>query len=377
MVPNQLILCVWILCMVLTMIAIFNMNVFKFLDDSTPVRKNHLGELRFILSSAVLFHHLVLCGFYFDGQNWTDAGHNISAYFGKASVAIFFMISGFLFGVVNKNNFEFWVSFYTKRLFRLGPMCFVSSFLCLLFIFSVGEMAFDFKYTVLKSILWFDAGILNIKPDVNSVKRALLVNAGATWTLRWEWCLYFFLPILSFFSCKNKIILSSVICIFAMTIIFYVCHIKGVYYSERLLVIYSVFFGVLCRNTTVFDKREIMLLLLSIGAAVCDFLVLNKPSLLFPSCVFLMASKGSCFLGFLKKHKGLKRLGNISYSVFHLHGIIWYFIFFSMGGYLKIASVWIFLSIVTVGFFVIVVAATAFYVYVEKKAYVYFIRLQH
>lgn len=175
---------------------------------------------------------------------------------------------------------------------------------------------------------------------------------------------------LSFFSCMNKIILSCLICTLAMLRIIYTCHIEDVCISERLLVIYSIFFGVFCRNVVFLIKNKFLFLFFLVSV-FCDFIILNKPGVLFPSFLFFVACRGNNALSFLKKYKGLTRLSNISYSIFHLHGIVWYLMFLFMGGVLKEATDVFFLCIITVGFLFILFFSVVFYFFVEKKAYKY------
>lgn len=370
MLPVPWVLYLWMIFMMLVVITLFNMKIFSFLDDGLYVRKNYLGEVRFLLSAAVFFHHLILCGIYFDGLGWGSASYKISAYSGKMAVAMFFMISGFLFGAINKKNVSFWFGFYTKRIFRLGPMYFVSSFLCLGLAFILGDMIYSWGNTVLRSAFWFDLGIFNIRPKVNTLEQAPLINAGATWTLRWEWYLYFSLPILIVINDKLKKIILPLVCGFAMSHILYACYFGGEYMAEYPLVIYSICFGMLCRNIALFDNLKWRLILLMVVVGVFDFFILKKPSLLSVSVVFVAASQKNFLLRFLE-NTGLRRLSNISYSLFHLHGIVWFVMFLLNGEYFKKAPTFGWLIIATGFFFMLIIFATGFYYFVEKRAYAY------
>lgn len=94
-------------------ICVFNTNYFKFLDVKSKNLNYEVNGLRFFLAIGVAFHHFIYSYMYHSGHGWVLRGFDINFFLGRFGVAIFFIISGYLFynKVSSKTN---WKVFFIK-----------------------------------------------------------------------------------------------------------------------------------------------------------------------------------------------------------------------------------------------------------------------
>ena len=166
---------------------------FSFLDE----RRNRAGSidgLRGYLALLVFFHHFVVTYYWKSLQVWERPPEDLYQNFGKVGVAIFFMITGFLFftKINNSRGSLNWLALYSSRFFRIVPLYLAAFFIVLIFVFeatgyelhtSIGQLFKDLTKWGL-----FIGGFIN---DFGDTKRII---AGVDWTLKYEWLFYLLLP---------------------------------------------------------------------------------------------------------------------------------------------------------------------------------------
>lgn len=175
-------------------VFIFSLKFFSFLDKSEKGRISNLDGLRFFLSIAVVFHHMVYSYHWHHGAGWNSTSYDTNEKFGRFGVCLFFMLSSYLMTAKNMSEPYDFLKFYINRFFRIAPLLWFSSSICLVSAVILGRHL-DTQHLVDHLVSWFNVGITADKPDINSFRHATLINAGVTWTLPWEWFLYFSLPI--------------------------------------------------------------------------------------------------------------------------------------------------------------------------------------
>jgi peptidoglycan/LPS O-acetylase OafA/YrhL len=159
-----------------------------------------LGGLRGIVALAVVVHHSVMIYLEY-GRGYYGAP---TSYFqnqlGSTGVAIFFMISAYLFcgALIKKEGRVELVRFIEGRFCRILPLYAVLVFATLAFAFYLTN------FTLLVSPRKLVSSIARLSlfsfVDIYSVNTANIQNFVAhVWTLRYEWLLYATLPILGFF----------------------------------------------------------------------------------------------------------------------------------------------------------------------------------
>ncbi|HCB1684160.1 TPA: hypothetical protein MYP94_005531, partial [Citrobacter braakii] len=179
----------------------------------------------------------------------------------------------------------------------------------------------SFKGQLWNVIYWFDAGLINNRPNICGFNNSSLINAGVTWTLHWEWLLYFSLPIISLFK-NNKNGLPVIIFIGFFDVLV-IPHYD--YNSAVNILLFCA--GFLAREISFKIKNNSMISFFTVFLFYSLFATHNidMTLLMVPfACLFfvLIIQKGS-FWGVLN-NRGIVRLGEVSYSFYLLHGIGWF-----------------------------------------------------
>ncbi len=322
MVEHKFLL-LWMLIVMFFSYCIFSMKIFFFIDSvSDDSRRKNVDGLRFFLSALVAFHHYVLCYYYFEGKGWalenlSDYAFNMRA--GSVAVMIFFILSGFLFYGLKTDK---WDVFYFKRFLRIAPVFFFSSLICIAVAAFIRRHELDYTEFRYSFLLWFDAGITGEKSSLLGMPDSMFINASVTWTLFWEWGLYFSLPLVLLLRDKAKPLTFSLICLFLSVYVFRVMKPE-----------YSIFLacfscGFLAR-AWVFDQRYSKLKC-DIGVLSCVgilFLFYESPYSIYAlpvlALLFIFIVSGGDVFGLLSC-RAMVRLGEISYSIYLLHGIFWF-----------------------------------------------------
>jgi peptidoglycan/LPS O-acetylase OafA/YrhL len=357
----------WIIFCLLLSGVILNIFTKKNKEINDEKRELNIDGLRYILAGLVAFHHNEFSYNFFLTSHWNN-NLPYEFFIGKFAVAIFFIISGYLFSDINYQG-EHWVGFYIKRFFRIAPMCYISSTLCIIISIYIG--AKNGNNADFKDILyWFDAGITNIHPAVYGVKYSHLINAGVTWTLVWEWLFYFSLPLFVIVSGnKNKLAIILTI----ITFCFYI-YSKFDYGAAVFVALFAVgglckqIKNILARKNFTINKKYLEVISIIIVAYL--FFKLDNPLSLSSTVVyfflFLCFSLGADWFGLLTS-RGFVKLGDASYSIYILHGIGWFIMnkicfHFELTRYL-----YIYYGIQTLTWLLICIICIITYTYVEKN----------
>ena len=304
----------------------------KIKNSHSKSRFETIDGLRGFLALAVFIHHSTVWFQFIEEGNWRLPDSNLYIHFGETSVALFFMITSFLFVTklnhIKENEFN-WKVFFISRFFRLAPMYYFSILLIFICVFQISNWSINTNlFTFTKSLFnWLTFTIIG-RPDINNCVFTDKINAGVTWTLTYEWLFYFSLPIISFFISykKPKVIFLIISVLF---IIFFTLHnIIQPYH------IYAFIGGAIAPFLLKFDfiNTKIKNNIASIIVIIC-FLIIrqfssakNEYCILLTSIAFTLIALGATLFGLLKTST-LKFLGDISYSTYLLHGIILFIIF--------------------------------------------------
>ncbi|WP_318594191.1 acyltransferase family protein [Enterobacter kobei] len=287
-------------------------------------REYNIDGLRYLLASLVVFHHhgysenLVKVGV------WGSSDPAL-AYAGTFGVAVFFMITGYLFGEIKKDTN--WISFFIKRIFRIVPMCYVSSVACIVIAAYIG-INNAWKINFNDFIYWFDGGVSGVRPVLFGYKYTNQINAGVTWTLYWEWVFYLSLPIISLLFNKR---FTIGICISIIAVLINLSdYLKIPNLNSSFLLFFAI--GILIRNIkSQYNYKTSSILTNSLAVAImlyCIFLsnkhmAYNVLSALLIGVFFFFIASGVNLFGFITS-KGSVLLGDASYSLYLTHGIGWF-----------------------------------------------------
>ncbi len=350
---------IWFLFSLCFSIVIAGLPLFKSVDGLDKRNKNSLDGLRCVLALMVVFHHFFLNYYLHTEGEWIIKNANFFSNIGPFAVGLFFILSGYLFSNIDLKGLSWWLVFYKKRIFRIVPISIVSSVICIIVAYHYGTSS---DASVMNIIPWFDGGIANIRPTIFGMDGSSLINSGVSWTLVWEWRLYFSLPIVAILV-PLSIRLPVSFSISSISLALFLLS-KSYPFPFDSIALKSIFFfsaGFFCRHIkseriSILSNNKLFQAFIVVITAILLFFSITIAKLLvlvLSVVIFLMVCNGCSFFGLLVS-KGAIRIGIISYSVYLLHGIFWYvgFLSFINEKYLILSSSVVFIAMMVFSFLV-------------------------
>jgi peptidoglycan/LPS O-acetylase OafA/YrhL len=305
------------------------------LDKVAPLslpefRYSSIDGLRGYLAFFVFLHHSYIWHGYIHTHEWVLPDSHLYRYFGTGSVMVFFMITAFLFFGrlldAKKNRAAVdWTYLYISRVMRISPLFLFSTVLA----FIVSGYTYDWLFNndlqkVLKSIfLTLGMGLFGA-PVVDSFIQSGLsapVMAGVLWTLPYEWVFYLVLPVIALLLGLKP---SQYLFLLPLLAIWYL-------FRHDLSVdkAYPFFSGLLAAILVRTNIKNILdgWVAASLAILLLVFCVINfsDPFRFAPLAIltyfFCVVASGNTFFGILNLRVS-RLLGEISYSIYLLHGIV-------------------------------------------------------
>jgi peptidoglycan/LPS O-acetylase OafA/YrhL len=303
--------------------------IFRVVDGADPDPRHRFSSvdgLRGFLAFGVFGHHAVVTHEYLRIGHWDYPPSAFYTLLGEVSVALFFAITGFLFWrkLLNAHGALDWLQLYIGRVFRIAPVYLVAVLALMLVVmtrtnFELREPPHLFFGDVAR---WLSVGILG-QPDVNGYEKTGLLMAGVTWTLRYEWLYYFSLPLLAIFTGGTwhlLFVLGGLAASFAVYVLEPSPH--ALYASLFLCGMLSASLMHAGFRLHLSGKFGLIIGLLCLGLLFTAFYTAKGiAQVLLIGTVFYVLSSGNTVLGLLRI-KPARRLGEISYSVYLLHGLV-------------------------------------------------------
>lgn len=173
----------------------------KFGSPPEKGRFSSIDGLRGYLAFFVFLHHSCVWYFYLRTNEWKVPPSNLYTHFGQSSVALFFMITGFLFFsklIEERERKTDWGRLFLSRIFRLVPLYFFAMFLFFLVVIFHSKGVLNVPILKLTDgvIRWLGFTLTG-GPDLNAIDRTWIIVAGVTWSLSYEWVFYLSLPLLA------------------------------------------------------------------------------------------------------------------------------------------------------------------------------------
>ncbi len=153
-----------------------------------------IDGVRGYLAFSVYLHHCLITVVYMQRGLWLRPPHNLENQLGETSVAIFFMITAFLFGgrVWKKRDLDI-RQFFFSRIFRIYPLyIFLTLMTCIAVGYKSHWIEIDSTATNAKNILRW---LMFQSPNINRYPYTKLIVAGVTWTLLYEAAFSISLPL--------------------------------------------------------------------------------------------------------------------------------------------------------------------------------------
>ncbi len=326
--------------------------------------------LRGYLAFFVFLHHATFWYVYLHTGKWAVPDSDLYIQLGKISVVVFFMITGFLFFLKLSEFREkpiHWPAFFVSRFFRLAPLyAFVMAVM-------IGIVAVRSDFTLRESpsliateiLQWLGFSIYGI-PNINGVENTFLITAGVTWSLVYEWLFYFSLPLIGVVFYRTRIhpvlffiLLGIVVSIFYNNLIFN-------YYLLTFLAGGLAVYLIRIPRLVALASSQLasLVILVCLTLLVYPFKGNDSMEIVCTTVVFTSIAAGNSLWGVLEAAIS-RLLGQVTYSIYLLHGIVLYTTFMFVIGEEKAQQ----LSVIE--FWLVVIGASVLLIAVSFLSYRY------
>lgn len=297
-------------------------------------RYGTIDGVRGFLALAVFLTHALSSFHWYSTGQWEWPPSMFYTLCGRIPVALFFMITGFLFWRKAIAGRLDWRMLYFSRLRRLAPLyLFCVPFVFVLIGIKTGwTLQVEMKTLFVSMVRWLGLGVLG-RPDVNGLTGTFII-ATAFWTLQYEWLFYLALPLMAMFATPRKI--PALALLFAI----------GLLVLPDRAVAINFAFGMgaahvlsLLPKADGFRSGRAALLALAglviVGLYGLDEYGILQSALIFP--IFLSLVYGNTFFGLLNT-RSARLLGMVSYSLYVVHCIVLYGCLHALDKLVPIAS---------------------------------------
>ncbi len=318
------------------LLALASMPLFSGADappGRTRGRFAAIDGMRGFLALAVVFHH----GARYHELLTTNGWHTPSLFYehlGVIGVSLFFCVTGFLFWgrLIHEGGRPDWLQLYIGRLFRIAPV-YVLAIAILACIVAVavasGRLMVSVPELLYQLAAWLSLGVRRFYPDLNGYPGVYLMQAGTVWSLRYEWIFYASLPLLAL-APRFRFHLRASLLLLAFFLAW--CAFDPAFWHTDRVAIPA--FGALFAGGMIAASLHDLQLLprpprlvgaaLVSGAIAGTFLfrdVDSVGSLLLLIAAFCLVAGGCDVLGLLTL-RASRRLGDVSYGIYLLHGLV-------------------------------------------------------
>lgn len=292
-------------------------------------RRVSIDGLRGFLGLSVFIHHAAITWFFLQGRAWGPPPSRAIVHAGQTSLALFFMITAFLFWgrMLERRDRMDWAGFITARLFRLYPVYLVMLALIVTATFVTAAVHRTHGPVAVPLIGWltmFGTG------DMNGVPRTTLMVAGVTWSLRYEWLFYLALPLLGLVFARTRQPLAAGLSVAAILAVIFVLHAR---YSAGIALSFAggIAAAYYVRRPRLVQAAAGTAPALAALAALLAVIVLLPTAYTWQATLgltvfFTVVASGNDLWGLLRR-PGLLWLGDITYSIYLLHGFVLWVVF--------------------------------------------------
>lgn len=351
-----------LMCVIISLVTIKIISKKNSNDTQVLSRNTEIDGLRGFLALMVFMHHSNIWYQYINIGIW-DAGSQLYNNIGKIAVVFFFMITGFLFfGKISSKDTN-WLNLYFSRITRLTPMFMFTFFILLLIVFIQSNFSITVNTSelIISILRWLPFTALGM-PEINNVKASVIV-AGVPWSLVYEWFFYLSLPLLAIILRRKANFFVLFLSILSMLLFL-------VYPSSKTHVLSFLFGFAACIIHKKYKFKifsHYIFSFISIFILFSSAIFIKNPygavSISLCGFVFIMISNGCDFFGLLKTRVS-SAFGEITYSMYLLHGVVLYVTYVLIIGIEKSKS------LVNYQYILITMALTIIVVVLSKLSFV-------
>ncbi|EML3184360.1 acyltransferase [Pseudomonas aeruginosa] len=295
----------------------------------TIIRSSPIDSLRGWLATAVACHHTIITYIWKTEGSWKDSESSVISNMGSIPVSMFFMITAFLFFGKIYNKEPTWRDILLSRLTRILPLYY--TMVSVVVAFSIATTGFIINSTKGLAIdvsKW----MLFIGAPINGLSDSRNMLAGVQWTLIYESIFYLSLPLIAIFASKRKSLIATAFSLITVTPICIAGYVKGIIRPELFSLFAIGFIPVIIKAKSPYMHNAMQTKLAAAASLIIIFAAFTfteKYSLLQIALVgisFVPIALGNELFGILRP-EGSKSLGEISYSIYLIHGAVLYAMF--------------------------------------------------
>ncbi|PWC77177.1 hypothetical protein TSH64_22140 [Azospirillum sp. TSH64] len=283
-----------------------------------------IDGMRGLLAYAVFIHHGVITWQYLHTGLWALPPSRLYIQMGQASVALFFMVTAFLFWdkLLKTGPGMDWPGFVSSRIYRVYPVYAVA--VLLVAVLALASTGFELKTGPLDLLRRLVGWATFKAPPINGLENTGQIVAYATWSLPYELLFYAALPAVAFLVTPARRLRPALVSVAATLILL-------LYFRNFSLAVLECFLGGIAAAYAIRrpglvrfarSDRGLAVALAGLSAAVAGFDTAYAPlPVLGLGLFFIAVAAGQSFRGALTCQPVLW-LGDISYGVYLLHGIV-------------------------------------------------------
>ncbi|WP_085685293.1 MULTISPECIES: acyltransferase [unclassified Pseudomonas] len=302
-------------------------KIARHLQHSGESRYASIDGLRGYLAFGVFVHHSIITWIFLRTGVFEFPPSNFYSMLGQGSVALFFMITGFLFWsrLLAQGRQHDWLAFGISRVFRLYPLYLPLMLAVFVTVFYLQDWQLKEPVSQLfkQGLLWltFD------RPDVNQYPQTGMLISNVTWTLAYEVFFYLALPLAALVFVYRGNWRQVVLCLIGIYTLY---QLVGWEHSLKKHFLASFLGGIAAaywirRPQLVAWSRTTLASVIALVALVIAFTAFNRAFKTAPlfllSLFFVIVASGNNLFGALKP-RSIRWLGEISYSTYLLHGFV-------------------------------------------------------
>ncbi|HEY6457838.1 MAG TPA: acyltransferase [Steroidobacteraceae bacterium] len=295
-----------------------------------------LDGLRGYLALFVFLQHSAVWYYYLRTGRWQPLPSQLYTHFGPVAVSLFFMITGFLFysKLLNARHRSFdWARLYVARVLRLAPLYLfaIALMLMIVIIMSAGARHNSLGKTAWDVFRWTTFTILG-SPDINGLKIADVAVAEVVWTLPYEWLFYLALPLFALtvgIRPSWPYLLLGLLAV-AGALIRHLDPIMLLMFAGGIIAAQLVRYERFSEFAA--SRTATIVAIVSVGTALAFFPYAYKfaPFVLL-AVFFCIVAAGNDLFGLLTR-PAARKLGEMAYSIYMLHGLVLYTTFIFIVG---------------------------------------------
>ena len=348
-------------------------KITRHLEHSGESRYASIDGLRGYLAFGVFVHHSIITWIFLRTGVIEFPPSNFYSQLGQGSVALFFMITGFLFWnrLLTQGRQHDWLAFAVSRVFRLYPLYLPLMLIVFVTVFYLQN--WELKDPGIRLAGQILAWLTFDRPDVNQYHQTGMLISNVTWTLGYEVFFYLALPLAGMVFIYRGSWLQVVLCLIGIYALY---QLIGWEHSLKKHFLASFLGGI---GAAYWIRRPHLMAwgqtrqagIIALLALAIAFTAFNRAFNLLPllllSLFFVIVASGNTLFGALKP-RSIRWLGEISYSTYLLHGfVLWVMVQrLPLVMDLDARDTWTYLSLLAVCTCLLIVISSLTFLYIEK-----------